>query len=69
MSTKKEGIIAFISDKGYGFITSESLSKNTYFHASSVKNSIFSDLKPGSKVSFVLDKNMRGDYCADVELI
>jgi cold shock CspA family protein len=45
--TVKTGIVTFLSEKGYGFITEDKTKENIFFH-----NNCIDQIKKGNKVSF-----------------
>ncbi len=50
------GTIARLTDRGFGFITpSEGGDKDVFFHARSLVDVIFDDLKEGDTVTYELD--------------
>lgn len=69
MSDYKTGSIVYLSEKGFGFITSEQLESNSYFHANKVKGIPFINLKIGDNVQFKDTKNARGIELVDVAII
>jgi cold shock CspA family protein len=46
--TVKTGIVTFLSEKGYGFITEDKTKENIFFH----NNNCIDQIKKGNKVSF-----------------
>jgi cold shock CspA family protein len=64
-----EGRVARILPvEGYGYIETPD-GDEVYFHANSVLNDRFKDLKPGSKVSFVEEAGEKGRQASTVRLI
>lgn len=63
------GSIAYLNEKGFGFIQSDALDKNSYFHARKVKGKIFADLKVGDEVKFKIGSNDKGIELYDVTCI
>lgn len=47
-----KGVISYLSDKGFGFITVEGLAKGIFFHLNDLKGCAFLDLEVGDTVSF-----------------
>ena len=66
MSTGK--VKWFNAEKGYGFITSDD-GKDIFVHYSSIQSDGFRTLEEGSKVSFEINTNDRGDHAANVTVI
>ena len=66
----QQGFISYLNPNGYGFIQSESLEKNAYFHARKVKGKkLFSDMKVGDQVQFQIGENDKGIELYDVTVI
>lgn len=63
--TIKKGIVTFLSDKGYGFITEEKMKENVFFHNTSTSE----ELKKGNRVSFEIEKSPKGLVAVDIKLI
>lgn len=69
MNDYHEGSVVFKSAKGYGFITSEKLEANAFFHAINLKGIPFASLNIGQKVTFKITNNDRGIELVDVKPI
>ena len=66
MSTGKvEGLNA---DEGYGVITTHA-GQDLFVHYSEIQTNGFRTLEEGSKVSFEINTNDRGDHAANVTVI
>lgn len=61
----KTGIITFLSEKGYGFITSDSMKENVFFHS----NNCAEMVKKGNKVSFEIEKSPKGLVAVDIKVL
>ncbi|WP_297984453.1 cold-shock protein [uncultured Chryseobacterium sp.] len=61
----KTGIVTFLSDKGYGFITENNTKDNVFFH----ENACEKPVKKGNKVSFEKEKSPKGFSAVNVQLI
>lgn len=61
------GTIARITDRGFGFITPAEGEKDVFFHAQSVVDVHFDDLKEGDKVSFDIEEGPKGPSAANVQ--
>jgi cold shock protein len=60
-----EGTIKRLTDKGFGFISSESGS-DLFFHMSSVEGARFDELREGQKVSFNEGRGPKGPRAENV---
>ncbi len=69
MGDYQQGSIVFLSNKGYGFITSTSLAENSFFHAKELKGLPFAELHIGQNVKFKISKNDLGVELVDVNVI
>lgn len=56
----QEGIIARLTDKGYGFISREGEEKDLFFHSSELENAEYVDLKEGDQVTFEVAEGPKG---------
>ncbi|SHK45722.1 cold-shock protein [Epilithonimonas mollis] len=63
--TVKKGIVTFVSDKGYGFITEDNNKENVFFHS----NNCDQLLKKGNKVSFEKERSPKGFSAVNITLI
>lgn len=61
----KSGIVTFLSEKGYGFITSDSMKENVFFHS----NNCAEMVKKGNKVSFEVEKSPKGLVAVEIKVI
>lgn len=64
----QEGIIARITDKGFGFISREGESKDLFFHSNELVGVAFSDLKEGDRVTFEVSDSPKGPNATKVSL-
>ncbi len=55
----QQGTIARITDKGYGFITTDGAEKDLFFHMNEVEGD-FDDLREGDTVSFEIQEGPKG---------
>ncbi len=61
------GIIARKKDdNGYGFIKPDDGSKDVFFHAQSVVDGLFDELKEEERVSFDIEEGPKGPAAANV---
>lgn len=61
----KSGIVTFLSEKGYGFITSDSMKENVFFHTNNCSEMV----KKGHKVSFEVERSPKGMVAVDIKVI
>jgi CspA family cold shock protein len=54
------GTIKKLTDKGFGFITSPELGKDLFFHANSLVDVAFTDIREGDSVSFETEEGPKG---------
>ncbi|MBT3282737.1 cold shock domain-containing protein [bacterium] len=55
-----EGVIARVTDRGFGFITREGEDKDLFFHSNELQNVQFNDLREGDKVTFEVAEGPKG---------
>jgi hypothetical protein len=63
--TVKTGIVTFVSEKGYGFITENKTNENIFFHS----NNCAVPIKKGNKVSFEKERSPKGFSAVNIELV
>lgn len=61
------GTIKKLTDKGFGFITAEGLSKDLFFHARNLVDVTFEDLREGDAVSFEQEESEKGPNAVNVQ--
>ncbi|MBW8359875.1 MAG: cold shock domain-containing protein [Weeksellaceae bacterium] len=61
----KTGIVTFLSDKGYGFITENNSKDNIFFH----ENNCAHQVKKGNKVSFEKERSPKGFSAVNIQII
>ncbi len=61
----KKGIVTFMSEKGYGFITEDKTKENIFFH----NNNCIDQIKKGNKVSFEKEKSPKGFSATEIRLV
>jgi CspA family cold shock protein len=61
------GIIKKITDKGFGFIASDSLSKDLFFHSNSLVGVSFDELREGDAVTFDTEDSPKGMNAINVK--
>lgn len=62
------GIIAKLTDRGYGFIGQEEEEDDIFFHASELEGAEFEDLSEGDEVEFELETTDKGPSAINVSL-
>ena len=63
--TVKTGIVTFLSEKGYGFITENKTNENIFFHG----NNCAQPVKKGNKVSFEKERSPKGFSAVNIEIV
>lgn len=61
----KTGLVTFVSEKGYGFITEDKSKENVFFHS----NNCASIVKKGNKVSFEKERSQKGFSAINVQVV
>ena len=61
----KSGIVTFLSEKGYGFITEDKSKENIFFHS----NNCTEMVKKGNKVAFEIERSPKGLSAIDIKLV
>jgi CspA family cold shock protein len=56
-----------LSDKGFGFITAEGLTKDLFFHSNSLVGVQFSELHEGDAVTFDTEDSPKGPNAVNVQ--
>ncbi len=62
------GIIARLTENGYGFISREGESKDLFFHGSELNGVKFNDLNQGDSVTFDVAEGPKGLNATNVKL-
>lgn len=62
-----KGIIARLTDRGFGFITPEGASKDVFFHAKELQGIMFDELHEGDAVTFELSDTPKGQAATNVQ--
>jgi cold shock protein len=63
------GIIAGLTDKGFGFIKIEGREKDLFFHSNELTNVKFDDLRQGDKMEFEIEEGEKGPKAVRVSKI
>jgi len=61
------GIIKKITDKGFGFISSDELPKDVFFHSKNLVGVLFDELREGEAVSFDTEDSPKGMNAVNVQ--
>ena len=61
------GTIKKITDKGFGFISSEGSAKDLFFHSNSLVGVQFDELREGDTVSFETENGPKGLSAVNVQ--
>ena len=56
----QQGVIARLTDKGFGFITREGEEKDLFFHRNELVGVEYNDLREGDKVEFEVEQGPKG---------
>ena len=62
----EEGVIARLTDRGFGFISREGVDKDVFFHSKELQNVSFDELREGDKVTFELADGPKGPNAVNV---
>ncbi len=65
----QNGIIASVTDRGFGFITQDGAEKDLFFHSKELKNVQFDELKAGDKVTFEIAEGPKGLNAVNVNKV
>ena len=65
----KEGTIARLTDRGFGFIAQEGEEKDLFFHANELQGVDYNDLREGDKVTFELTEGPKGLNATNVNRV
>lgn len=65
----QKGIIAGLTDKGFGFIKVEGQEKDIFFHSQELVNVRFDDLQKGDTLEFEVEQSDRGPKAVKVSKI
>ena len=61
------GVIKKLTDKGFGFISSESLEKDLFFHSNSLVGVSYNELREGDAVTFDSENSPKGPNAVNVQ--
>ena len=65
----QEGIIARLTDKGFGFISREGEEKDLFFHSNELVGVDYNDLREGDKVTFEVEEGPKGLNAVKVQKV
>lgn len=65
----QEGVIARLTDKGFGFITPDGGGKDLFFHMNELVDVSYDSLNEGDKVSFEVADGPKGPNATKVSLV
>jgi len=65
-STMQVGIIASLTDKGFGFISVEGMEKDLFFHSNELNGVQFDSLREGDKMQFEVSDSPKGKQATNV---
>jgi CspA family cold shock protein len=63
------GTIKKLTDKGFGFISSEGQEKDLFFHSNNLVGVQFSDLREGDAVSYETEQSEKGLNAVNVQRV
>ena len=65
----KEGTIARLTDRGFGFISQEGEEKDLFFHSNELQGVEYNDLREGDKVTFEVAEGQKGPNATNVSRV
>jgi len=63
------GVIARLTDKGFGFIKVEGMEKDVFFHANSLVGVEYNELREGDTVQFEIEQGPKGPSAVNVSKV
>ncbi len=64
-----QGTIKKLTDKGFGFISGDTLGKDLFFHSNSLVDVQFDELREGDSVTFEVEESPKGLNAVDVKRV
>ncbi len=61
------GIIRKLTDKGFGFIATNELKKDLFFHSNALVGISFDELREGDGINFDIEENLKGINAINVQ--
>ena len=65
----QQGVIARLTDKGFGFIKREGEEKDLFFHKNELVDVDYDDLREGDKVEFEVEEGPKGFSAVKVKRV
>ena len=65
----QKGIIARLTDRGFGFITIEGEDKDLFFHANELIDIDYNDLREGDEVEFEVKEGPKGPAASQIRKV
>lgn len=65
----QQGTIKRLTDKGFGFIAQEGQDSDIFFHASTLQDVMYDDLREGDAVSFDTEETPKGVNAVNVRRV
>lgn len=62
----QQGVIAGLTDKGFGFIKIEGAAKDLFFHSKELVDVSFDSLQEGDSVTFEVGEGPKGPFASQV---
>jgi CspA family cold shock protein len=62
-----KGTIKKLTDKGFGFISSEGQEKDLFFHSNSLVGVQFNELREGDEVTYEVEQSEKGPNAVNVQ--
>lgn len=63
------GVIKKLTEKGFGFISAEGLTKDLFFHSNALVGVTFAELREGDTVSFDQEESEKGPNAVNVQRV
>lgn len=63
------GIIAGLTDRGFGFIKRDGVEKDLFFHSGELVNVKFDELREGDKLEFMVEDGDKGPKAVKVSRV
>jgi len=60
-------VVKIVDDRGFGFIKPDEGDKELFFHARSLAEGVFDELRENDKVTFEIEEGPKGPAAVDVE--
>lgn len=60
------GVIARVTDRGFGFIKRDGADKDLFFHANELVDVAFNDLRDGDRVTFEVTDGPKGPQASKI---